>query len=325
MWDNGELTNKQAETEMDKWEESVSQKFDNGELTDKQAEMKLNKLVERKDKDKETIMDMVDNGNGKHDNGNGNHDNGKHDNGKHDTTTAKEAKKAKEVLNELIKCNAIELIQDKAFTSEQEAPNEPEGHNNNLPICPEERYRAYGEEGGINSEIEEECNYDLETLFKEEDEIEEGNNLDPGTILEKEDEIRRLKNDVKRFRQSLNTLLRSQENCSHVQHEFKTCDHHEYDVEVHVTQPTNEGNSLEEKFPVNTTYLDTRESQIIPVSATYGTRAPVESKLTHPVPAGQLQQPVPHTSQALTHQVNLRIFSIVSILSVLFVALVWPM
>ena len=121
-----------------------------------------------------------------------------------------------------------------------------------------------------------------------------------------------MKNDVKRFRQSLNTLLRSQENCSHVQREFETCDHHECDVEVHVTQPTNEGNSLEEKFPVNTTYLDTRESQIIPVSATYGTRAPAESKLTHPVPAGQLQQPVPQT-----HQVNIGVLSIVSILSIL--------
>ena len=149
--------------------------------------------------------------------------------------------------------------------------------------------------------------------------IEQEYNHDLGVLFEKEDEIRRLKNDVKRFRQSLNTLLRSQENYSHVQREFETCDHHEGDVGVQVTQPVNEGNSLEEKFPVNTTDLDTRESQNIPVSATYGTEAPAESKLTHPVPPGQLQQPVPHISQEPTPQVNLRIFPIVSIL---FAALV---
>ena len=46
---------------------------------------------------------------------------------------------------------------------EKDAPKESKGHNY-IPICWEEtqnqEYRAYGEEGKINSEIEEECNHD---------------------------------------------------------------------------------------------------------------------------------------------------------------------
>ena len=129
---------------------------DNGELTDEQAKIELNKLVERKNKDKENM----------------------------DSATVKEAKN---VPNELIKCNAIESIEDSAITLEHEAPKELKGHNH-LPICQEEtqnlEYLAYGEEGEIDSEIEEESNYDLEILFEKEDETEEEWNHD----FEKEDE-----------------------------------------------------------------------------------------------------------------------------------------
>ena len=203
-----------------------------------------------------------------------------------DTATAK---KAKEVLNELIKCKAIELIQDEAFTSEHEAPNRSRKHQD-LPICMEKVYQAYGEETGNSSETEED--YDFQTLFREENE-------------ETKEETKPILETVLRYR-------------SHVQREPKVCDQHEYDVEAHITQPTY---SLRvEKLIENTTDLDTGESQSIPVSATYSTRAPVESKLTHPTQADQLQQPVPQT-----HQVSIGVLSVVSILSILLVAFARPM
>ena len=86
-------------------------------------------------------------------------------------------KKTKNVLNELIKCNAIESIEDNAITSEHEAPKELKGHNH-LPICQEKtqniEYLSYGEEAEINSEIEEKFN--LEINFEKEDEIEDEHN-----------------------------------------------------------------------------------------------------------------------------------------------------
>ena len=111
--------------------------IDNGELTDEQAEIEFEKLEERKNKDKKNM----------------------------DTATVK---KTKNVLNELIKCDAIEPIEDNAITLEHDAPKETKGHKH-LPICQEEtqnlEYLAYGEEE-INSESKEECNYYLVTLFE---------------------------------------------------------------------------------------------------------------------------------------------------------------
>ena len=96
--DEGILTDGQAEVEFKKLEEMDTDadntngtSFNNGKMIDNQSEAELEGLEKKKPKDK-TL----------------------------DTATAK---KAKEVLNELIKCKAIELIQDEAFTSEHKAPN----------------------------------------------------------------------------------------------------------------------------------------------------------------------------------------------------------
>ena len=93
-------------------------------------------------------------------------------------------KKAKEILNELIKNNIIALERDAPGEEDEQKTT---GHNH-LPIYQEEtqslEYLAYGGEE-TDSENKEECNYDL------------------GILFEKEEEILRLKADIKKFRQSL--------------------------------------------------------------------------------------------------------------------------